>query len=406
MAKITIKEAEQLLERTTTTNKMLQDNGQTPVAIGFTGAPGIGKTAIVEQFAKKHGMTFVKVSLHEFEEVGDLVGLPIKEFCITHKQTGKKIWVSEQMLSSINNEKWKKTNEPPRTTYAKPAWVPTEFNENGTIVLLDDYARSSSMLIQATMELINTGRYSTWELPKYTTIVLTANPDDGQFNVQSMDDAQKTRYMEFEIDFEIDPWTRWAESAGIDSRAINFAMNYSDELFREKNGVKIANPRSFVTFCKAISGIKNWKDELELIMLFSKGCFNDKDNAVGRIFTVFVNNGYDKLISPKDIFDKGWDTVVYPKLKEALYGKDINFESYNPAIASMMSTRIVNYIDVYFDKPGYVSAPVNDRLVEIFESRLFSEDLNFYIIKSIVSKHPKQCAKLLQNPDITSKVIL
>jgi hypothetical protein len=221
-----------------------------------------------------------------------------------------------------------------------------------------------------------------------------------------MDDAQKTRYMEFEIDFEIDPWARWAESAGIDSRAINFAMNYSDELFREKNGVKIANPRSFVTFCKAISGIKNWKDELELIMLFSKGCFNDKDNAVGRIFTVFVNNGYDKLISPKDIFDKGWDTVVYPKLKEALYGKDINFESYNPAIASMMSTRIVNYIDVYFDKPGYVSAPVNDRLVEIFESRLFSEDLNFYIIKSIVSKHPKQCAKLLQNPNITSKVIL
>lgn len=404
MSKISIKNAEILLNRMIDTNRQLQDNGLTPVAVGFTGAAGIGKTAIVEQVAQKRNMGFVKLSLHELEEVGDLVGYPVKEFRIISKASGKESWVADSLLSKVNTDKFNITSKS-RMSYAKPAWVP-EFNENGTILLLDDYARSSSMLVQATMELINTGKYVSWSLPKYTTVVLTANPDDGTFNVQSLDPAQKTRYAEFELDFEIESWMRWAEYAGIDSRAINFAMSYETELFHENNGVTIANPRSFVTFCKAISGVKDWKEDLEFIMLVSKGCFNDQDNAIGRVFTVFVNNGYDKLITPKEIFTKDWDKVVYPKLREALYGKTEDFSNYNPAIASMLSTRIVNYVDVYFEKPGYVSATVNDVLIKLFKSHLFSEDLGFYIIKSIVAKHAKQCAKLLADPDITSKVIL
>jgi hypothetical protein len=72
----------------------------------------------------------------------------------------------------------------------------------------------------------------------------------------------------------------------------------------------------------------------------------------------------------------------------------------------LLSTRIVNWLDTYFDKPGYVSATVNDRLKELFEHRVFAEDLMFYIIKSVVSKHPKQCAKLVQDPEIISKITL
>ena len=46
--------------------------------------------------------------------------------------------------------------------------------------------------MQATMDLINEGKYVTWSLPKNTFIILTTNPDDGQFAVQSLDNAQKT----------------------------------------------------------------------------------------------------------------------------------------------------------------------------------------------------------------------
>ena len=39
---------------------------------------------------------------------------------------------------------------------------------------------------------INTAEYISWKLPKYTSIVLTSNPDDGQYNVSSLDNAVKT----------------------------------------------------------------------------------------------------------------------------------------------------------------------------------------------------------------------
>ena len=78
-----------------------------------------------------------------------------------------------------------------RMAYAKPAWVP-DYNENGTIVVLDDYGRATAQLMHACMELILTQGYVSWKLPKKTSIILTSNPDNGQYNVSSMDPAQRT----------------------------------------------------------------------------------------------------------------------------------------------------------------------------------------------------------------------
>ena len=401
---VNIEKIQKLLEHIIDNNMELQEKGETPVAMSISGPQGIGKTAIVQQVAQKRGMTFVKLSLHELEEVGDLVGYPLKEFRIVSKATGKASWVADSLLDKVNTDKFNITSKS-RMSYAKPAWVPTEENPNGTILLLDDYARSSQMLVQATMELINTGKYVSWNLPKGTTIVLTANPDNGEFNVQTLDPAQKDRFVEFNMDYDINSWARWAESNGIDSRAINFALNYSHELFEKEQGKEqIATPRGYVTFCKCISSIKDWKKGIDMIVLISQGCFNDKDNAVGRIFGVFIANGYDKLITPQELFTQTWETVQ-PKLVKALYGGSLD-NPLNHAVASMMTTRIINWIDVYFEQPGYVSATINDRLKEIFDSHLFPEDDIFHIIKSIVSKHAKQCGKLLADPEIIAKVTL
>lgn len=168
--KISLKEAEDLLNFTIDGNRYLQDSGQTPIAISFTGGHGIGKTSLVEQVAKRRNMTITKLSLHELEEVGDLIGYPVKEYKVVEKGTKKSGWVASDVLNRVDQKRFSVTNES-RMGYAKPAWVP-QYNENGCILLLDDYARSSNMLIQATMELINTGKYVSWSLPKYTTIVL------------------------------------------------------------------------------------------------------------------------------------------------------------------------------------------------------------------------------------------
>ena len=89
-------------------------------------------------------------------------------------------------------------------SYAPPEWLPKEDNPNGTILLLDDYSRATQYFIQATMELIDKGEYISWKLPQYTTVVLSSNPDDGEYSVSTMDNAQKTRYINFNVEFNLE----------------------------------------------------------------------------------------------------------------------------------------------------------------------------------------------------------
>ena len=110
--------------------------------------------------------------------------------------------------------------------YATPAWLPSEENPNGTILLLDDYTRANQLFMQATMELINECKYISWSLPKNTSIILTSNPDNGEFQVSSLDSAQKTRFINFNVKLNIEDWATWAEFNQIDGRCINFCLTY------------------------------------------------------------------------------------------------------------------------------------------------------------------------------------
>lgn len=69
------------------------------------------------------------------------------------------------------------------------------------------------------MEIINTCSYISWNLPKYTSVVLSSNPDDGTYSVVSLDDAQKNRFLNFNLRMDINEWAQWAENNEIDGRA-------------------------------------------------------------------------------------------------------------------------------------------------------------------------------------------
>ena len=243
--------------------------------------------------------------------------------------------------------------------------------------------------MQACMELINTGKYVSWSLPKNTSIALTTNPDNGSYSVTSLDSAQKSRFINFNIKFDIDNFAEWAENYGLDSRAINFAIYYANELFDPSNSnhLDTINPRSYTTFTNAISGISDWSkpENLALILNISKGCFHDEENYVGGLFTNFIANKLDKLISPEDLLLQKWDTVK-PKIEKCVYdGND-----YHPEIAAVLSTRLLNYSLKYLGTKGTKSQPVQERLIELVENSndkdekmLFSEDFLFKVIKTV-----------------------
>ncbi|WP_353086646.1 hypothetical protein, partial [Flavobacterium sp.] len=72
--------------------------------------------------------------------------------------------------------------------------------------------------IQAVMELIDRGEYVSWKMPQNWTIVLTSNPDNGDYSVNTVDPAQRTRYLTVEMSFNHKEWATWAEFNNIDSR--------------------------------------------------------------------------------------------------------------------------------------------------------------------------------------------
>lgn len=330
-----------------------------------------------------------------------LIGFPIKEYYVCNDE-GECEWVSSDLLAYYLQNGYKVQNMT-RMAYAPPTWMPKEENERGCILLLDDYSRALPMFLQATMELIDRGEYISWKLPKNCTIVLTSNPDNGDYNVSTMDNAQKTRYINFEIDFDIDVWARWAEQEKLDSRAINFALLYP-EIFEKENDVQKVNPRSYVTFCNAISGLSDWSstENLAMILNIAKGCFTSKENVVGNLFTIFVNNKLDKLIPPKDILFEPWDTVK-AKIKSCVY----DGTNYRPDIASVLATRLLNYSVLYFETKGAKTEVVQNRLLDFINSdeMLLTEDLLFNIIKTITTKFSSRANKLLMNPKIRVKLM-
>ena len=397
---ITLDEFKDILKYLIKNNKSMIESGKSPIAVGIEGEAGLGKTSILMDVCNELNYGCIRLNLAELEEVSDLTGFPIKEY-----KTRDNKWIPADLVHKFCDEDYF-TGES-RMSYATPEWLPASDGEgkDGWLLILDDYTRANSLFMQATMQLLQDGKYISWNLPKNTTVVLSSNPDSGMYSVSALDPAQKSRFINFPVKFSIENWSRWAENQQLDTRTINFALSYSSELFENQKQLKTINPRSYTMFANAISGITNWQtsDSLSLILNISKGCFNDPDNIVGSLFTTFVANKLDQLISPKDMLLEKWDTV-YPKIKKCVYEAN---GDYRPSVASVLQTRLLNYSMFYFDNKGK-SEVVYDRLLEILNAKemLFSEDIVFNIIKTLCTNYPTRTQKWMLNNQLRQRIIM
>ena len=419
---ISMGQVKNLINYTIDNNLKLQEDGKTPIALGLEASAGIGKTSIVQQIAEERGMGFTKIDLHQLEEAGDLLGWPAPEYECQILQRYKDdkgdmkvrvlpqtVWVNSKQLEegAGANMEYKQTGKT-RMSYAKPAWVP-EYNEQGNLVCLDDYTRANPQLLQSSMDLILEQKYVSWSLPKKTTIILTANADNGEYNVNSLDEAQRTRFMNFEVEFDANTWASWAERVNIDGRCINFALSYAHELFdADDEGNRICNPRSFVMFANSISGITDWdkQENLEFINTIARGCFKD-NGRFANMFAAFIRNKMHLIIQPKQMLISDWATVRQ-KLEDTLYDST---GQYRPDIASLLERRFSGYVDAWLDSADKTPIQkVVDRILDFINNpdkggkMLFTKDQFFHMVKSITSNHRNQTNRLLMEPKIAKIV--
>jgi MoxR-like ATPase len=270
-----------------TNNRHLQEEGKNSVSVEVVGESGIGKTSTIVELAQDNNLKFVKLNLAQIEELGDLVGFPVRQFQMYKEKTvqAKKVddlsmvtaaqraagsslanmqttttkkvgmWVDELAVQEYLKNGYKMTGKN-RMSYCAPEWIA---EKAGGILLLDDWNRADTRFIQAVMELIDRQTYISWTLPKDWHIILTANPDNGDYMVNSIDSAQKTRYVTANLKFDVNVWAQWAESANIDSRCINFLLLHPELVTQETNA------RSITTFFNAISSFDNFENNLSMV---------------------------------------------------------------------------------------------------------------------------------------------
>jgi hypothetical protein len=361
---LNVNEAKTFLTHIVSNNRYLQNSNKPPVAVEIIGDSGIGKTSMVVQAANELDLNFVKLNLAQIEELGDLVGFPIRQFEVC--QESDCLWIDEHAVEEYTKLGYKFTGKN-RMSYCPPEWISGK--TAGGVLLLDDWNRADMRFIQAVMELIDRQTYISWSLPKDWHILLTANPDDGEYLVSSIDNAQKTRFISVNLKFDINCWGVWAEENQIDNRCINFLLKHPELVSTE------VNSRSITTFFNSISSLDSFDNNLSLIQMVGEGSVGSEFTTM---FTMFINNKLDKMISPKDILTHESDIYVINTLK-GIIGKD---KAYRADLASILSTRIINY-SLLYSKENKIDKLIIDRLALLMNEEIFAVDLKYNIVKSI-----------------------
>ena len=383
---LNVDELKNFIKHMVKNNQHIQAEGKVPVAINIEGDAGLGKTSAIMQLGNELNMQVVKLNLSQLEELGDLVGFPIKEFEIQNAE-GKTTWINESQINTATSKGYKGIGK--RMSHAAPEWI--QGKGEGGFLILDDYTRADQRFMQATMEILDRQEYVSWKLPKNWHVILTTNPDNGDYNVTSLDVAQKTRFISVELKYDADVWARWAEKAKIDGRCINFMLMHP-ELVTQR-----VNPRSITTFFNGISSIPKFEADLPLIQMIGEGSVGTDFSSM---FTMFINNKLDRIISPDDILNKD-EQYVMNSLINAV-GKDDEFRA---DISSIIATRVINYSLTLADK-GSIGKPIIDRIAKLTtECEAFTNDLKYYMVKEIVNGNKNKFSQLMMNQDVVKMAV-
>lgn len=400
---LTLKEIKPILKYIIENNKRIQEKGEFPISINLCGDAGLGKTSIVEQIAQEMDMTYVKLNLSQVSDPAEIAGWPVKEHYIC-KPDGDCKWVTADVLDAYIKAGWDVTDHT-RMGYAIPSWLKQTDENKGILLILDDFSRCTEQVAQSVMEITCRQEYISWRLPKGSTVLLTTNPDNGNYSVTGLDEAQASRFITFNTKFDVGAWAEFAENKEIDGRGIAFLLAYHNELMdRSKTKCAKVNARNYTMFINTISGIDDWSTPTNLatILQIASGCFLDENDIVGGLFTQFIANKLDKLIAPEDLIQKDWD-YVKGKLASQVY----DGTTYRADIASIITTRFVNYSLKYFGTKGSKTETVTNRIIDIIDNDklLLSEDLIFSLVKTLIKHYPARCNKLIMNPKLAKKLM-
>jgi hypothetical protein len=105
------------------------------------------------------------------------------------------------------------------------------------------------------------------------------------------------------------------------------------------------------------------------------------------------------MISPENIFAQD-EKYVLNTLK-SIVGKEDN---YRADLASTLSTRLINYLDV-FSKNNPIEKLIIDRISKIINEKIFTNDICYNMIKSIYNNNPSKFKTMMMDKDLVQYIM-
>lgn len=344
--------------------------GEVPLVVGES---GIGKTALAKKIAKENEWSLVVIDGNLLKE-GEIGGLPTIE--------------SYRAIDSNGNQVEKKM-----TVYAvhnKLKEIDEEIASGKKVLLfIDEINRCEHTVQQELMNLILNREINGYRLHHNVKILAAMNPSskygsDFDYQVVDMDAAQENRFVWLNMESDHLQWIKWAVSAGINPKVIEFISTFPEYLNRKNEDDVRATPRSYERVSKSYQVYKEQKD------VFPRTVFlNVIKGNVGKViaeeFMSFVESDCKPLMSYEDVFagDVLSDAVI----------EQVKRESHTRLYLAAMN--ILKTLELNIKNNEEESAESIARFVAFLKA--YPIDLMVGIMKDIKNSYTEVYKKALEN---------
>ncbi|MBE5865882.1 MAG: AAA family ATPase [Lachnospiraceae bacterium] len=298
--------------------------------IFMVGAPGIGKTAIMEQIAQELGVALVSYSMTHHTRQSAL-GLPF----ITQKTYGgQEYQVSEYTMSEII------------------ASIYDTMEESGIregILFLDEINCVSETLAPSMLQFLQYKVFGRHQVPEGWVIVTAGNPPEYNKSVREFDVVTMDRLKVLEVEPDLRIWKEYAREKSLHPAITNFLDLKKEYFYCMEMTTK---GRSYVT-------ARGWEDLSQMLLLYEEEEMVVEEELVGQYirndrivkeFTAYYDlyNKYKKDYQINDILEGMPSVQAIARAKQAPFDERLS-------LLGMLLDRVLADMKDVMEKAAYLT---------------------------------------------------
>ena len=267
--------------------------------IFLLGAPGLGKTAIMQQVADEMGLGLVSYSMTHHTRQSAL-GLPV---IVEKEYGGKHYQVSEYTMSEIIASVY----DCMRTT-----------GKTQGILFLDEINCVSETLSPAMLLFLQYKVFGGHQIPEGWVVVTAGNPPRFNKSVREFDAATRDRLKVIEVEPSYEAWKAYALEHGVSRSVISYLDIRPEDFYKVEttvDGLTVVTPRAW----EDLSEILQYHEELGLAVSEELTTQYLQNKQVARDFAIYYElyQKYRQAYNIDAILQGVWDEDILTQARSA-----------------------------------------------------------------------------------------